>query len=55
VNPALIHAQIPSGDLWMTSEGGCVLAVAGKIIRSQAEMLLSSFAPSLQGIYRPAP
>jgi hypothetical protein len=55
VNPALFNAQIPSGDLWMTPEGGCVIAVAGKISRSLAEPLLSSFTRRLQGICRPAP
>jgi hypothetical protein len=55
VNQALFNAQIPSGNLWMTSEGGCVIAVAGKISRDQAEPLLSSFARRLQGICRPAP
>jgi len=55
VNAALSGAQIPSGNVWMTSEGGCVLAVAGKISRSLAEPLLSSFAQRLQGICRPAP
>jgi hypothetical protein len=55
VSPALSAARIPSGDVWMTSEGGCVLAVAGKIPRDQAEPLLSSFARRLQGICRPAP
>jgi hypothetical protein len=55
VNPALSGAQIPSGNLWMTSEGGCVIAVAGKISRSLAEPLLSSFARRLRGICRPAP
>jgi hypothetical protein len=55
VNAALSNARIPSGDLWMTPEGGCVIAVAGKISRSQAEPLLSSFARGLQGICRPAP
>ena len=55
VNPTLFNAQIPSGDVWMTPEGGCVIAVAGKISRSLAEPLLSSFARRLQGICRPAP
>lgn len=55
VSPALSAARIPSGDVWMTSVGGCVLAVAGKIPRDQAEPLLSSFAGRLQGICRPAP
>jgi hypothetical protein len=55
VNAALSGAQIPSGNLWMTSEGGCVIAVAGKISRDQAEALLSSFARRLQGICRPVP
>jgi hypothetical protein len=55
VNPTLFNAQIPSGNLWMTPEGGCVIAVAGKISRDQAEPLLSSFALRLQGICRPAP
>lgn len=55
VNAALSGAQIPSGNVWITSEGGCVLAVAGKISRSLAEPLLSSFARRLQGICRPAP
>jgi hypothetical protein len=55
VNPALSAAQIPSGNVWIAPEGGCVLAVAGKIPRDQAEPLLSSFARRLQGICRPAP
>lgn len=55
VTPALFNAQIPSGNVWGTSEGGCVIAVAGKISRSMAEPLLSSFARRLQGICRPAP
>ncbi|MGB7630249.1 MAG: DUF6599 family protein [Candidatus Deferrimicrobium sp.] len=54
VNPALFNATIPSGNLWMTPEGGCVIAVAGKISREQAEPLLSTFAGHLQGICRPA-
>jgi len=54
VDPALFHAQIPSGDVWMTSKGGCVIGVAGKISRSLAEPLLSSFARSLEGICRTA-
>ena len=53
--PALFNATIPSGNLWMTSEGGCVIAVAGKISRSLAEPLLSSFARRIRGICRPAP
>ena len=53
VNPALLNAQIPSGNVWMTPEGGCVIGVAGKISRSLAEPLLSSFARRLQGICRP--
>jgi hypothetical protein len=55
VSPALSAARIPSGDVWMSSAGECVLAVAGKIPRDQAELLLSSFARRLQGICRPAP
>jgi len=55
VNATLSAAQIPSGNVWMTSEGGCVIAVAGKILRDKAEPLLSSFARRLQGICRPAP
>jgi hypothetical protein len=55
VNPTLFIAQIPSGNVWMTSEGGCIIAVAGKISRSLAEPLLSSFARRLQGFCRPAP
>jgi hypothetical protein len=51
----LAGAQIPSGNVWITSEGGCVIAVAGKISRDQAEPLLSSFAGRLQGICRPTP
>ena len=54
-NPVLSVARIPSGNLWMTSEGGCVLAVAGKISAEQAAPLLSSFARRLQGICRPTP
>ncbi|MBS1244884.1 MAG: hypothetical protein H6R41_1421 [Deltaproteobacteria bacterium] len=54
VTPALRNAQTPSGSLWMILEGGCVLAVAGKISRDQAEPLLSSFAQRVRGICRPA-
>ena len=53
--PALFTARIPSGDLWMTPVGGCVIAVEGKFPRSLAEPLLSSFARRLPGICRPAP
>jgi len=55
VNATLSGAQIPSGNFWMAPEGGCVIAVAGKISRDQAEPLLSSFARRLHGICRPAP
>jgi hypothetical protein len=55
VTPALSAAQIPSGNVWMTPEGGCVIGVAGKIPRDQAEPLLSSFAQRVRGICRPAP
>lgn len=55
VTPVLFNAQIPSGNVWGTSEGGCVITVVGKISRSMAEPLLSSFARRLQGICRPAP
>jgi hypothetical protein len=55
VNATLSGAQIPSGNVWITSEGGCVIAVAGKISAEQAAPLLSSFARRLQGICRPAP
>ncbi|MBE0606782.1 MAG: hypothetical protein IH610_10895 [Deltaproteobacteria bacterium] len=55
VNSTLFSAQIPSGNVWMTPEGGCVLAVAGKISRDQAEPLLSSFARRVRGTCRPAP
>jgi hypothetical protein len=55
VTLSLLNAETPSGNLWMIPEGGCVVAVAGKISRDQAEPLLSSFARRLQGICRPAP
>ena len=53
LNATLSGAQIPSGNLWMVSEGRCILAVAGKISRSLAEPLLSTFARSLPGFCRP--
>ena len=55
MSPALSAARIPSGNLWMTPEGGCVIAVAGKISRDQAGPLLSAFARRLKGVCRPAP
>ena len=55
VHATLSGARIPSGNVWITPEGGCVLAVAGKISREEAEPLLSSFAGRLQGICRPSP
>jgi len=55
VNATMSGAQIPSGNVWMVSKGGCVIAVAGKIPRDQAEPLLASFARRVRGICRPAP
>ena len=55
VSPALSAAQIPSGNVWMKTVGGCVIAVAGKISRGQADPLLSTFARRVRGICRPAP
>ncbi|MGZ8474394.1 MAG: DUF6599 family protein [Candidatus Deferrimicrobiaceae bacterium] len=55
VSAALSGARIPSGDMWMMTEGGCVLAVAGKVNQEQAEPLLSSFARRVQGFCRPSP
>jgi len=55
VHATLSGARIPSGNVWITPEGGCILAVTGRISRDQAEPLLSSFAGRLQGICRPAP
>lgn len=55
VNASLSVAQIPSGNVWMKSEGRCILAVAGKISQDQAEPLLSTFARGLPGACRPAP
>jgi len=54
VNPSLFHAWIPSGSVWMTSKGGCVIGVAGKISRSLAEPPFSSIAQCLPGISRAA-
>ena len=51
----LSGAQIPSGNVWIASEGGCVIAVAGKFSREKAEPLLSTFAGRVQGICRPTP
>jgi len=53
--PVLYGAKTPSGDLWMSPEGGCVVAVTGKISREEAEPLLSSFARRVREICRPAP
>jgi hypothetical protein len=55
VSVTLSGAQIPSGNVWITSEGGCVIAVAGKFSREKAEPLLSTFAGRVQGICRPTP
>ena len=55
VNAALSGARIPSGDLWMAPEGGCVVAVAGKISREEAEPFLSSLARRVRGICGAAP
>jgi hypothetical protein len=55
VNAALSGAQTPSGNVWIAPEGGCFIAVAGKISREEAEPLLSSFAQRLQAICRRTP
>jgi len=55
VGAALSGARIPSGELWMAPVGGCVVAVAGRVPRSLAEPLLSSFARRLGRICRPVP
>ncbi|MGE5284011.1 MAG: DUF6599 family protein [Actinomycetota bacterium] len=54
VSPTLSAAWIPSGNVWMTPVGGCVIAVAGKIPRERAEPLLWTFARRVRGICRPA-
>jgi len=55
VNPTLRNVQTPSGNMWMISEGGCVLAVAGKIPGDQVGPLLSSLAQRMREICRTAP
>ena len=55
VNASLSVARIPSGNVWMIPEGRCILAVAGKISREEAERLLSTFERGLPGICRPVP
>jgi hypothetical protein len=55
VHASLSGARIPSGNIWITPEGGCLLAVAGKLSREEAEPLLSSFALRMRGICRPSP
>jgi hypothetical protein len=42
--PALSRATLPSGALWMTRAGSCVVAVAGRFSREQAGPPLSSLA-----------
>jgi len=39
-SPALSRATLRSGTIWITRSGGCVVAVAGKVPREQAEPLL---------------
>jgi hypothetical protein len=55
VSATLSGAQTPSGNVWIAPEGGCALAVAGKISREEAEPLLSSFAQRLREICRRTP
>jgi hypothetical protein len=44
--PALSRATLPSGALWLARSGGCVVAVAGKVSREQAEPILATLAGS---------
>jgi len=41
VKSALFRSEGPFGNLWLSSAGGCVVAVAGKIDRERAEPLLA--------------
>jgi hypothetical protein len=42
VTPTLTSATLPSGTLWLSRAGLCVVAVAGKLSREQAEPLLAA-------------
>jgi hypothetical protein len=46
VTPALSRAVLPSGTLWLSRAGVCVVAVAGKLSREQAEPILETLARS---------
>jgi hypothetical protein len=48
-SPSISRATLPSGMLWISRAGGCVLAVAGKMPRERAEPLLGILAEGARG------
>ncbi|HEX9190505.1 MAG TPA: hypothetical protein VF847_00305, partial [Candidatus Deferrimicrobiaceae bacterium] len=55
LTPALSRAILPSGTLWLSRAAGCVVAVAGKLSREQAEPTLATLAGSALPHCGPSP
>jgi len=50
VSPLLARSGMPFGTLWLSPAGDCVIGVAGKLTRDQAEPLLASLAGRAGGV-----
>jgi hypothetical protein len=48
-SPSLSRAALPSGTLWISRTGNCVVAVAGKMSPERAEALLGTLAEDARG------
>jgi len=50
VTPTLSRATLPSGALWLSRAGGCVVGVAGNLPQGEAERVLAALAAGAGGV-----
>ena len=50
VTPALSRADLPTGTLWISRAGACVLAVAGPLLQERVVPLLSALTKAAAGV-----
>jgi hypothetical protein len=54
ISPALSRAELPSGPLWLSPAGRCVVGVAGEMPREEAERILETLAGGAKGACGPS-
>ena len=51
-DPALFRAKLPSGTLWLSPSGSCVLGLAGEVPREEAGRILATLAGEAKRVCR---